>query len=519
MDSARQKLVEKLHTANHVLVTVSRDPSVDQLAACIGLTLLINKTGKHASAVFSGQVPSTLEFLKPEETLEKNTDSLRDFIIALDKSKADKLRYKVEDDVVRIFITPYKTSISQEDLEFSQGDFNVDLVIAIGVTDQAQLDEAILAHGRILHDATVSTMNLTENGALGSLNWSQPAASSLCELATDIAQDLGSDLIDSQIATALLTGIVAETERFSNEKTTPQTMSVSAVLMSHGANQQLVASKLQETVPPMLELAETENNAEDERAEDKASDQTESSDGSLEISHQEEPANDSALPELAGVEFDAAPDTPAEPELPAPEVKPEQPVATGGSKMITEPPTLGGRLTANTEPEGLDPSTDPLSMMKPADAQILSRQPDAPAAEAAPLPDTTAQPEPAAPAQAEPAQLTPPPADFTPAAHETPPSPAEPQTLSEIEASVHGSQAASPDLNAAREEVLNAMGSTTPPPEPIQALNAQPLGPELHEIELEELEKDQPPAPNAPPPVPPPIPFSFTAPPAPPHQQ
>ena len=61
-----------------------------QWNACI--LQLLNKLGKHATAVFSGQVPSTIEFLQPEKTLEKNTDSLRDFIIALDKSKADKLR-------------------------------------------------------------------------------------------------------------------------------------------------------------------------------------------------------------------------------------------------------------------------------------------------------------------------------------------------------------------------------------------------------------------------------------------
>src|SRR5487761_1364891 len=130
MDEAKKQLVNKLKSANNVLVTVSRDPSVDQLAACLGLALLLNKQGKHTAAVFSGDVPSTLEFLQPEEILEKNTDSLRDFIIALDKSKADKLRYKVEDNVVRIFITPYRTSINEKDLEFSQGDFNVDLVVA-----------------------------------------------------------------------------------------------------------------------------------------------------------------------------------------------------------------------------------------------------------------------------------------------------------------------------------------------------------------------------------------------------
>src|SRR6185312_5982122 len=97
---AKQQIVERVKQAENILVTVSNNPTVDQLAACIGLTLLLNKMGKHATAVFSGKVPSTIEFLQPEKTIETTTDSLQDFIISLDKNKADKLRYKVENDVV-----------------------------------------------------------------------------------------------------------------------------------------------------------------------------------------------------------------------------------------------------------------------------------------------------------------------------------------------------------------------------------------------------------------------------------
>ena len=282
MDSAKQQLIDKLKTANNILVTVSRNPSVDQLASCIGLTLLLNKQGKHTAAVFSGEVPSTLEFLQPEETLEKNTDSLRDFIIALDKSKADKLRYKVEDNVVRIFITPYKTSISQEDLEFSEGDFNVDVVVALGVLQQEDLDDAITAHGRILHDATVASINTAPDGGLGTINWQDPQASSLSELVTEVAQAFGDDILDTQIATALLTGIVSETDRFSNDKTSSQTMSASAALMAAGANQQLVASKLEESVtvsPNQPDASGDGNSSDDEAAQN---------DGTLEIKHDDD---------------------------------------------------------------------------------------------------------------------------------------------------------------------------------------------------------------------------------------
>lgn len=280
--NVKQQIVESINQANNLLVTVSANPSVDQLAAAIGFALMLNKLGKHATAVFSGQIPSTIEFLQPEKTLEKNTDSLRDFIIALDKSKADKLRYKVEDKVVKIFITPYRTSISEKDLEFSQGDFNVEVVLALGVNRREDLDQAIVAHGRILHDAAVISISKTATEGLGSLNWQEPAASSLSEMVASLAELLKPDLLDPQMSTALLTGIVAETDRFSNIKTSPQTMAISAKLMAAGANQQLIAAKLDEPqdLPPAVDSRGPKPPANGQ--------QTVGSDGTLSIRHDAE---------------------------------------------------------------------------------------------------------------------------------------------------------------------------------------------------------------------------------------
>ena len=359
MENPKSQLIESIKSSNNVLVTVSANPSVDQLSAAIGLTLMLNKMGKHATAVYSGTTPSTIEFLQPEKTLEKNTDSLRDFIIALDKSKADKLRYKVEEDHVKIFITPYRTSLSDKDLEFSQGDFNVDVVVALGVTDPKDLDQAITSHGRILHDATTVSVTTGQSSSLGTINWIDSSVSSLCEMVTSIADGLQSDLLDGQMATALMTGIVAETDRFSNEKTSSGAMSASAKLMTAGANQQLVATKLQEGAESANEVAATS---------------VESADGSLQIAHAhntDAQPFEGELPEIS--------DEP-EPVLDQihidehGEVKPfgdatptdtdtedNQSAIQGGSSLILEPPTLGGKLTANSEPESLDPAVDPLA--------------------------------------------------------------------------------------------------------------------------------------------------------------
>ena len=500
MDQPKVQLVDKLKAANYVLVTVSNNPSVDQLAALIGLTLLLTKSGKHAAAVFSGEVPSTLEFLKPEDTIEKTTDSLRDFIIALDKSKADKLRYKVEDDVVRIFITPYKTSISADDLEFSQGDFNVDVVIALGVTKQEDLDQAIVTHGRILHDATVATLNISEAGDFGSIHWQNAKASSLSEMVSELARLLGENLIDNQIATALLTGIVAETNRFSNEKTTAQVMSVSAALMAAGANQQLVATQLAQSADsarsaPMDPVVSLEPAPVDVASEPVL--EVPASDGSFEIKH-----NDTAPApvDAADEEIFTQPNLPSEEtEAEQPETvamaEPEQIVAvenpdqqspavehmSGGSKLITEPPMLGGQLTANSHVEVLEPSSDPLSAPPNTTGTILTR--NAPMAtieerDLAPseLPVTLApDPEPATEQQhAMISGLTPPPPAWVAPFDNPLDLPESPQTLSDLEAAVRETE---PSLvDDARNEVMRALANDVAQPlKPVEALGAQPM--------------------------------------------
>jgi len=249
MDAAQKQIIDSITSASNILVTVSTDPSVDGLSAALGLTLLLDKMDKRATAIFSGAIPPAINFLEPDKTFESSADSLRDFIIALDKEKADHLRYKVDGDVVKIFITPYKTKLTEKDLEFSQGDYNVELIVALGVKDQNHLDKALDAHGKILHDAKVVTITAgADASSLGTADWHDKDASSLSEMVGSLAAQLSGDqkLLDEQIATALLTGVVSATDRFSNDHTSSRVMTMAAQLMAAGANQQLIAAKLEE---------------------------------------------------------------------------------------------------------------------------------------------------------------------------------------------------------------------------------------------------------------------------------
>lgn len=400
--SAKQQVIQKIKENTNILVTVSRDPSVDELSAALGLTLFLNELGKHATAVFSGKIPPAINFLEPDKTFEDTADSLRDFIIALDKDKADHLRYKIVDDaVVKIFITPYRTTITEADLEFSQGDYNIELVLALNVEDSNHLDEALTAHGKILHSADVVTVTARDiKSSLGAIDWHERNASGVSEMLLELVDELKTvkATLDEQMANAFMTGIVAVTNRFSNNLTSPRVMTAAADLMAAGANQQLIAAKLveaEELEAPADEHDEPEgadSSNESSDAEEAEVDNTKLSisrssrkqpkqadkelpkpdDGTLEISHQKrgdldevarrtqaEAQDEAARAAESYLEKQLAKSTPEEPvESEEPAKLPEPEYSLPAIKPLGSPqspkdelpePSVGGTFNASTE--------------------------------------------------------------------------------------------------------------------------------------------------------------------------
>ena len=166
-ESPKAQLIQKIKAVNNILVTVSRNPSVDQLVSALALAMALNKLGKRSVAVFSGQIPAEIHFLDPEKVFESNADSLRDFIISISVDKADRMQVKPEGDFVKVYITPYRTTITPDDLRFEDGDFNIELIIAIGVASRDELDASIASHGKIFHNAVTATMNLSKEVEIG----------------------------------------------------------------------------------------------------------------------------------------------------------------------------------------------------------------------------------------------------------------------------------------------------------------------------------------------------------------
>ena len=249
------QVAEKIKHGTNILIALSKDPNLDEISAAIALAIILDQQKKHVTAIYSGKTPNALEFLKPEETFQKDTSSLQDFIIALNKSKADHLTYQIDGDYVKIFITPYKRQVTKEDLEYSYGDYNVDLVIVFNVNAGSEIDSALSEYGRIMHDATAINITSGVPGHFADLEWSDPSKSSVCEMVYDLINVLAIDSISQEVATALLTGILSATERFANNRTKPTTMAVASKLMEAGADQQLISSNILKPEPSSAEAS------------------------------------------------------------------------------------------------------------------------------------------------------------------------------------------------------------------------------------------------------------------------
>lgn len=397
---AYAEVASRISEAHNVLIALSSDPSVDEMAAAIGLSLYLDKLGKRATAIYSGATPNALEFLKPEETFEPTADTLQDFVIALNKDKADHLRYKLDGDYVKIYITPYRTRIAEEDLDFSYGDYNVDLVLALDVANGIDLDSALREHGRIMHDAVIINITTGNPGKFGEIEWSDKSASSVSEMIAKLLYSVKSDVkIGKEEATAFLTGIVAATNRFSNASTTPETMRLSSKLMESGANQQLISKNITpDTENEMFSMLKGANagasahgdptNLDINHGEESASSDTEdSAPKEVDATITE---NDSSLlddlkaaeaslaqtgaettPDLSNrpVRIDEAP-LPAEPAPAAPAAKPTPAPVAPESTPAPESaiPTESEPVTPSGPAEVSEPSLPPVSMPEPATA-------------------------------------------------------------------------------------------------------------------------------------------------------
>lgn len=242
----KQQTSEAVRQAETILIMTGQHPTVDQVASTIALSEILRKFGKKVTAVISDGVPAGARFLATEQ-IDRQLGGLRDFIVQIDLSKAevDTLRYTIEQGKLNVHVTPFKGGFAPADVTFDYGDYHYDLVIVLGVASYGRIDRIYGQNAELLQRIPLVNIDFhRSNEQYGAINLIDGNAASLGEPIVALSESLQPGLIDTSIATTILTGIMSATDRFTATHTTAKALTVAAQMMAAGADQRQVVSGL-----------------------------------------------------------------------------------------------------------------------------------------------------------------------------------------------------------------------------------------------------------------------------------
>ncbi len=249
--------VRAFREANSVLLITGGDTHGDAIATLTALLLTGTKLNKEVTAISTTDVPSQLEFLSRSKDIQKSLPKSNDFLISLDISKTsvEQLSYKVEGKALEILITPKdEGTFREQDVKTRVLKNSYDLIMTINVHDLDQLGTLYSENTDMFFNTPIVNLDHhASNEGYGKINVVEIQAAATAQIVYRFIEALekdqvnGAKFIDKEIATALLTGITAETESFQTYATTPEVFTIASQLCNAGANQQEIIRYLFKT--------------------------------------------------------------------------------------------------------------------------------------------------------------------------------------------------------------------------------------------------------------------------------
>ncbi|MFH1218323.1 MAG: DHH family phosphoesterase [Candidatus Peregrinibacteria bacterium] len=253
-NSAQKQVIDLIRRSSKILILPSAPPDGDCIGSAIALYLTLKKLHKEATVVCQDVVPDLLNFLPHTNMIGDSLQSSTDLIISLDTRKAqvDSIQSIKDNDKVDIIITPKNGRFSEEDISFNKGKIDYDLIITVDTAVLSQLGKVYENNIELFHQIPVINIDHhISNSHFGKINYVDIMSSSTTELLLPVIEELAKeeqmDLIDEDIATLLLTGIITDTGSFQNANTTPKSFAKAAQLIAYGARQQEIIQHIYKT--------------------------------------------------------------------------------------------------------------------------------------------------------------------------------------------------------------------------------------------------------------------------------
>lgn len=246
-----QQAFEYIKKSRNILIVLPEFAQADAVSSGLALFLSLKKMGKSLSLVSARPVSEKLSFLPSLKEIKTSLQNTRDFIISVktEKNKVEKLRYETGENEIKIILTA-QGQLEKNQIELSPGLFKYELIITIGAPDLESLGQIFEQNTELFFNQPVLNIDhQSSNEGYGQINLINASASSNSEIISQLLESLEKNLIDKEIATCLLTGLIQETKSFQSTKTKPQTLILASVLINKGADKEKIVESLYQSKP------------------------------------------------------------------------------------------------------------------------------------------------------------------------------------------------------------------------------------------------------------------------------
>ena len=253
MLTQEQQIFEQINKAENILITFNKTWSGDAVASALALFLTLKKMDKKVEiAAEKFEQGKLYSFLPSYEKINNKLDNLRKFIISLDitNAKVKQIKYKVEENTLDFIISPKEGFFTHDDISSKTSGFKYDLIITLDTPDLESLGCIYDSDTEFFYQAPIINIDHhSDNESYGQINHVELTSIATSEILFNLISEYSRDLIDEDIATCLLAGIISKTKSFKTQNLTPHVLSVSAQLISMGAQREEIVKRLYRSRP------------------------------------------------------------------------------------------------------------------------------------------------------------------------------------------------------------------------------------------------------------------------------
>jgi len=248
MLTSEQQFYEIIKNNNNFLITFGKSWRGDAVASALGLYLLLKKLDKNIEIIAEKHDNGNLfSFLPAFNDIKNSFEDLKKTIVSLniERTKAKKIKYKIENNKLNFYISPIGGYFTEKDISFSSGKFKYDIIIILGTPDLESLGSIYENQSEFFYNTPIINIdNNPANESFGHINLVELTSSSSSEIIFNLFSNYNRNLIDANIASCLLAGIITETKSFKIPNISPNTLSIAAQLISLGAEREKIINKL-----------------------------------------------------------------------------------------------------------------------------------------------------------------------------------------------------------------------------------------------------------------------------------